>query len=138
MQQGKLGSIPVTGTLISRLTQKMKNLVRTRLKDDFKAIFEEVAKLVRYGAGKGNRTPISYLASRCSTTELYPRGAEGQTRTDITCSSDKRLDHLGYLGSLSYYIISIVGPVVKLVYTYASEAYPARGGGSSPLRPTGL
>lgn len=26
--------------------------------------------------------------------------------------------------------------MVKLVYTYASGAYPARGGGSSPLRPT--
>ena len=30
------------------------------------------------------------------------------------------------------------GSVVKLVYTYALEAYPARGGGSSPLRPTNL
>jgi hypothetical protein len=36
-------------------------MVRTRLKVDFKAKFEEVAKQVRYGAGNGDRTRDLFL-----------------------------------------------------------------------------
>ena len=52
----EIGSILVTGIATFQAnSKKRKNLVRTRLKVDFKAIFEEVAKLVRYGAGDGTQ-----------------------------------------------------------------------------------
>lgn len=45
--------------------------------------------------------PVTFsLARRRSTTELHPLGAEGRSRTVISCFSDTRRDHLGYLGSL--------------------------------------
>ena len=44
--------------------------------------------------------PVTFsLARRHSTGELTPRsGAETRSCTQITCSSDKRLDYLGHLG----------------------------------------
>lgn len=34
----------------------------------------------------------------CHVARSALRGAEGQSRTDMACSSDRCLDHLGYLG----------------------------------------
>ena len=43
------------------------------------------------------------LATRRFTTKLHPLGAEGRSRTAISCFSDTRRHHVGYLGSYDYF-----------------------------------
>ena len=68
------GSTPVSGVQnFQANSKKRKNLVRTRLKVDFKAKFEEIAKPLPYGAGEENRTLVTSLENWRSTIELHPQ-----------------------------------------------------------------
>lgn len=61
-----MGPTPVSSSQNFQASiKKRKNLVRTRLNDDFKAKFGEVTKPLPYGAGYGSRTRLSTLEGLC-------------------------------------------------------------------------